>query len=52
VTLVHDPSPLGVEIVIAYLKYKLADGDEISAEPIQAGCETFWAEIHKFLNSF
>jgi hypothetical protein len=44
VTLVHDPSPLEVEIVIAKLKYKLAGGNYISAEPIQAGGETFWSE--------
>jgi hypothetical protein len=39
--LVNDPSPLNVEIAIAWWeKYKLPDSDQILAELIQRGGET------------
>jgi hypothetical protein len=45
--LVPEPSPLGVEIVIANLKkYKSPGIDQISAELIQAGGETFYSKMH------
>jgi hypothetical protein len=47
--LVPDPSPVWFEIVIAKLKrYKSPGSDQILAELIQAGGETFLSEIHKF----
>jgi hypothetical protein len=50
--LVSEPSPFGVEIVIAKLKkYKSPGSDEILAELIQAGGETLWSEIHTLVNS-
>jgi hypothetical protein len=49
--LVADPSLFEVEIAIAKLKrYKSPGSDQIPAEPIQAGGETLWSEIHKFIN--
>jgi hypothetical protein len=43
---------LRVEIAIAKLKkYKSPGTDQIPAELIQAGGETLWSEIHKFINS-
>jgi hypothetical protein len=50
--LVADPSPCEAEIAIAKFKrYKSPGSDQIPAEPIQAGGETLWSEIQKFINS-
>jgi hypothetical protein len=50
--LVPDPSPYKVEIAVAKLKrYKSPGSDQILAELIQAGGETFQPEIHKLINS-
>jgi hypothetical protein len=49
--LVRDPSPYKPEIAIVKLKrYKSPGSDQILAEPIQAGGETFPPEIHKLIN--
>jgi hypothetical protein len=49
--LVPDPSPIEVEIAIEKLKrYKSPGCDQILAEPMQAGGETLWSEIHKIIN--
>jgi hypothetical protein len=50
--LVPEPSPFVVEIAVAKLKqYKSLGTDQIPAEMIQAGGETFCSEIHKLINS-
>jgi hypothetical protein len=50
--LVPNPSPFEGEIAIAKLKkYKSPGSDQILAELIQAGGETFLSEIHKLINS-
>jgi hypothetical protein len=50
--LVPEPNQHEAEIAVANLKkYKLPGNDQIPAELIQAGGETLWPKIHKFLNS-
>jgi hypothetical protein len=50
--LVPDPSLNEAEIAIAKIKqFKLPNSNQILAEPIQAGDETLWVEIHKLVNS-
>jgi hypothetical protein len=49
--LVHELSPLEVEIAIAKLKkHKSPGSDQILAELIQAGGGTLQSEIHKLIN--
>jgi hypothetical protein len=50
--LVYDSSPFEVEIAIAKHKlYKAPGKDQILVKLIQAGGETLWPEIYKFINS-